>query len=188
MSINFTGIKNIGAVEVIIPSNNCDMSILSMQLTDDEQGNDLEKFKKSFYKNQNLNDYLTAYDGALSINVSTNVKKEEDYLPNKYTFYVNGTELEVNDDNLPVFSYLAKLTGKIANKKDSEMGGDVNYIKSPNFLKGTSLGYFFKQYFYSNTNINIPDTLDQLFNPNLARYRAKMINNAINETMIDYLC
>ena len=185
MSINFTGIKNVGAMYIAMPEMNQTMNILSLQLTNDEDGNDLDEFKKAISKTGKPESYVTAYEGAVSINVST-IEPEEEYLSPKRKFFINGSQLKVNDKNLPVFSYLCKLTNKIKDKDKEDMGASVDYIQSPDFMNGSSIGYFVKRVFLANPNTNLFPLLNNMYKPSVAKAGAEIVNNAIDATMSDY--
>lgn len=185
MTVNFTGIKNAGAMFIAMPEMNNTMNILSLQLTNDESGNDLDEFRKAIKKTGSPEKYTTAYEGAVSVNVST-TEPEEEYMSKKHRFYLNGSPLETNDKNLPVFSYLCKLTNKIQEKDPKEMGASVEYIQSSDFMNGSSIGYFIKQVFQANPKTDIFPMLNNIYKPSVAKAGAKIVNDAVNETMCDY--
>ena len=186
MSINFTGIKNAGSILLVMPGAEQKMRILSLQLTNDEKGNDLDEFNKTIESTGQPKKYKTAYEDVVSINVLSTEPEEEYETPN-HTFYLNGSPLNVNDKNLKTYTYLAKLTREVAKKDNKELGAEVQYATSPAFLNGTSIGYFIKQAFWANPNINIGPMLNAIYNPENTKKGAKEINKAISETMTDYL-
>ena len=186
MTINFTGIKNAGSMMVMLPGVENKMQILSLQVTNDETGNHLDEFNKAIKKSGKAKQYKTAYEGAVSINVSSTIPEDE-YIRPEHTYYLNGSPLEVNDKNLPIFSYLAKLTREIPQKKDKDLRASVEYASSPEFINGTSIGYFIKRVFMSNPNIKIGAMLNGIYNAENTKAGAQIINDAISETMTDYL-
>lgn len=185
MSVNFTGIKNVGSMLVRTPNPNQNMKIVSLQVTNDEQGNDLDKFNDAINKTGNPKDFKTAYEGAVSINVFTN-EPEEEYERPEHSFYLNGSPLEANDKNLPVFTYIANLTKTISNKKDDELKATKEYVTSPDFLNGSAIGYFIKKIFAANPNVEIFPILNSFYIPENARTGAKLVNYAVQDTMTDY--
>lgn len=187
MTINFSGIKNVGSMGVILPGAGNKMQILSLQVNNDETGNHLDEFNNAIKKSGNPKMYKTAYEGAISINVSSTVP-EEDYLMAQHSFYLNGSPLEVNDKNLPIFTYLAKLTREIPQKEDKSLRASVEYAASPDFINGSSIGYFIKRAFIANPNIKIGAMLNTIYNAENSKAGAKIINEAISETMTDYIC
>lgn len=186
MSINFTGIKNVGAMLVPYPENNSVMSALSLQLTNDDDGNDLDKFVNTM-KSKGVEDkYIIPYEGAVSINVWSTEARDE-YSKPKHHFYLNGSALEVKDENLGIFSYLAKLTKTIANKPEEDMGADIKYITSPDFINGSTIGYYLKQAMLNDITAPIGEMVNSIYNPAGAKAGAEVVNKTINDTMIDYI-
>ena len=185
MSVNFTGIKNVGAMYIAMPEINHKMDIMSMQLTNDESGNDLDEFKTAIEKTGNPERYILPYEGAVNISVST-IAPEEEYVSPERKFFLNGKQLKVNDRNLPVFSYLCKLTNKIKNKDPKEMGASVDYVQTPDFLGGSSIGYYMKQIFINNPQANLFPILNNIYKPTVAKAGAEIINDSISDTMADY--
>lgn len=188
MSVNFTGIKNVGSMTIISPRNVSNkLDVLSLQVTNDADGNDLDEFRKAIEKTGSPKDYETAYEGAVSINVATE-EPDEEYITPTHHFFLNGTPLETKDENLAAFSYLAKLTRKISKKDNKELGTTVEYIQTPDFSNGSSLGYFIQKIYEANPQMNLLNALNGIYNPDSVKAGAKKINKAINETMTDYLC
>ena len=119
MTVNFTGIKNAGGMLIRTPNPYQKLNVLSLQVTNDENGNDLDKFNEALEKTGKPGNYKTNYNGAVSINVFS-TEPEEEFGQTQYSYFLNGTPLEVKDENLAIFSYLAKLTTNISNKKEAE--------------------------------------------------------------------
>ena len=186
MSINFTGVKNMGAINVVMPIEGQQMSILSFQVSDDDRGNDLTDFKKALEKSENPKRYLTAFDeGLISLNV-IHEPKEEEYEPDRYNFYLNGSKLDVNDKNLALYSFLANATSNICSKKDNEFKVEDEYVRSEGFIKGTSIGHFIKNMFVSNPQIDLGAVFNVMHNKENVKNNSQLINDAINTTMYDY--
>lgn len=186
MSVNFTGIKNAGSMLVVMPGIEPKMRTLSVQLTNDEEGNDLDEFNEAVESTGKPKEFKTSYDGMVSINVASTEPEEEYEIP-QHRFYLNGSHLQVNDRNLKAYTYLAKLTRTIAAKENKELGASIEYAKSPAFLNGSSIGYFVKRAFIANPNINLGPMLNAIHHPENVKEGAKGINQAISETMADYL-
>lgn len=187
MSVSFTGIKNVGSMATVVPQAGQQMYIMSLQVTNDENGNDLDEFKKALSKTKNSEKYMTQYDeGLISINLGKEVSEDE-FVPDKNTFYLNASPLEVNDDNLPMYTYLAKLTKNIANKKNNQLPIESEYFGTKDFLNGTSIGYFVKKVFEVNPNINIGAMIKTIHNPENVKVGANIINDSIQDTMVDYI-
>ena len=186
MPINFTGIKNMGAVNAVMPMEGQQMSVISFQVTDDDSGNDLTRFKKALEKSGTPERYSTAFDeGLVSLNV-IHEAKEEEYEPDRYNFYLNGSKLDVNDKNLALYSFLANTTSNICSKKDNEFKVENEYISSQAFIKGTSVGHFIRSMFTSNPQIDLGALFNALHNKDNVKTNSQIINDAINSTMYDY--
>ena len=186
MSINFTGIKNVGSMNVMMPPSENIMTVLSMQVTNDEDGNDLDDFKAAVQKTGHSKMFLIPYEGSVSVNVSTSIPDNE-YEQPKHSFYLNGSPLEVNDRNLPIFSYLARTTTKLSEKSERDFGVTEEYLESKDFINGSSVGFFVKQAFLANPNVKLAPLLNSIYAPPVAKNGAKVVNMAINNTMSDYL-
>ena len=78
MTVNFRGIKNVGAMAVLTPVQQEQMFMMSLQVTNDEQGNDLDEFKKAIEKTKNPEKFMTKYDeGLISINLGKQISEDE---------------------------------------------------------------------------------------------------------------
>ena len=187
MSVSFTGIKNVGAGMVALPKTSEQMLVMSLQVTNDEKGKDLDEFKKVLAKTKNSENYKTNYDeGLISINVSKQISEDE-FVPDKNTFYLNATPLEVNDDNIPMYTYLAKLTRNIAAKEYEDFDIDSDHFATKDFIYGTSIGYFVRKAFEVNPNISLKSMIMAMHEPENVKNGANLINDAIQSTMVDYL-
>ena len=119
MPISFTVIKNRGAMCVPDRDSNSVFYTLSMQVTNDSDGNDLDKFEKVIndVTNNHPEKFLVPYKGAISFNVVEH-PPEDKFSGSTYNFYLNGTPLKIDDKNLKAFSYMAKIFNKVSKKDD----------------------------------------------------------------------
>lgn len=175
--ITFTGIKNIASAEFarqgFHPTKN-----ISFELTDDVFGKDLQEFKtvlskikcdSSAYKNEE-------YPNVINLECLQNGE-------NQRWLSLNGTILETNDNNLPVFSYLAKLTRKIMKMPEKEMivNNDYkNYAANDILIYGTDFDDSYEQLVKNGT-------VDRMFDKNNVKDGAKKLNEAIQKIMNKYL-
>ena len=96
-------------------------------------------------------------------------------IPNEDAIAINNNLLEVNDDTLPMFTELARITRKIFNKKNSKFVCDEKYLDSDCFNKAIFI------------DKEIDDlTSTQLHMPENAKNGAKKINNVIQKIMERY--
>lgn len=197
MRVNFTGIKNIGYEkrqysQYVEPDEKYpeefyeveDEHFLNLELSDDEKGNDLTEFKNKI-QTTDLNDYYHPVDPNM-LNIAISKDTVTDYLGKTvdYQVYINDAdkELEVNDQNLQFFSYLAKLINKITNNPDNKFKIDTDYIYSKDAAVSVILGENLEET-YSNKYI---ETIDDIYSPKRVKIGAAEMNNIINDMMMDY--
>ena len=174
--INFTGIRNIASVGFVRqgfhPTKN-----ISLVLTDDFHGKDLQEFKtvlskvkgdSSVYKNEE-------YPSVINLEC---LHGADD---NRW-LSVNGTILEPNDETVPMFSFLAQLTRKIIKMPDKEMIVNNDY---KNYVANDVLVY--GQEFDNYEQLVKDGFIDKLFDKNNVRDGAKNINDSIQKIMNKFL-
>lgn len=174
--ISFTGIKNIATVELQRQGFHKSKN-LSMILTDDFSGKDLQAFRNELKK--------------LDVDSSKYINKEYPNLLNLEYLHgqesckaisINGTVLEENDKNLSMFSYLAKLMNKIAQKSDKEMVVNEEYKNY--FAKDTLIyGVEIEQY----EQLVQDGFIENLFNRDEVCKSAKKFASYIQDMMEKYL-
>lgn len=176
-NVSFTGLKNVGCF-VFQDSPTSFRNALSAIITDDAKGQDVVEFRKvvdkvaqkseNFMNNRNYN----------LLNIETHIS------PESRTLYLNNKPVKVNDENLPIFSYLAKLTKRIANmpKKDIIIEGDYVNLATPDNLV-SDRRIIFKGYedYWNYTGI-----YDNYFEPDTVQPFAKQFNKFIQEKMNKY--
>lgn len=166
--ISFTGIKNVSHFAERFKSCEdffTEESWLNAELT----GKDLHRFQRAM-KRSNLDkkDYINPLkDNFLNVNTYS--------MPDEAAIAVNNNLLEVNDETLPVFTELARITRKIFNKKDSKFVCDDKYLNSD---------YFNKSLFIDKEIDDLTST--EFHMPENAKNGAKKINNVIQRIMERY--
>ena len=182
-NISFTGIKNIADIGYQ-KSNSTISSALSMVLTDDYKGKDLTEFKAVLERVAKKSKNFRHKDGVEFINLE---KRDDMYgksVEDSVKFYLNGKEVEVKDENLPIFSYLAKLTKKIANmdKKDMIINEDYKQFEaSSKLVYGEDIDSFHLQ------GLDYPEYYNRFFDRNVVRDSAEEMNDLIQIKMEKYL-
>lgn len=179
-NVSFTGIRNIGAVQFKRKPNTISMS-LSATLKDDFNGKDLTEFnsvlKKTFgkdaskFKNPNYNDLL-------------NVEFITKHDTGEGRVLLNGDLVAVNDNNLPMFTYLAKITRKIAALSDDQMPVDASYkgfYANETLVNGKTI--FPKELSCKE----MQDNMAPFFKPDSVRYAANVGNKFIQKMMEIFL-
>ena len=140
MDINFTGFKNIGSMSVTIndfiisgkknlkiipsPNNFFDAKILNVHLTDDFNGKDMTEFYQTAQKCK-LKDYLNPINKEFMHILLLKNNIEE---PAK-GFFINNSQLDLNDENLSFFSFLGKLLRKISQTPEKNLVVNKDYLE-----------------------------------------------------------
>ena len=182
MPINFTGIKNTGYFRIIDPINKEDNKIFSTMLTDDYTGEDLSEYRKV------VNATGLRYNPLNNTMITLYIKKmhpESDFEKPKYEFFLNATPLEVNDKNLKMFSYLAKTTKKIINKKDNEIIVNKDFLESDDLRYGM-IPKFDLVNILKGFKTDYKTCVEYLFNKQSAKEGAKDVNDCIQDAMEQY--
>lgn len=184
-NINFTGIRNIGAymkpLPYAIPGTTRTHMIIN--LTDDFNGNDLKEFKEIAKKCEPVIGRCIFPNDSNFIHIMTSVVNGGKDLPD---LAVNYIIIPVRRGTLSMFSYIAKLTRKIASMPDEKF--DIR----KDFKYG-SYGdeYIFPGIRVSDMNPSKPsktkEFLDEIYSPSNDREVAKVINKHIQARMEDYL-
>ena len=179
-NINFTGIRNIGYVgfERPVLLNTIKSNSLSMVLSDDLKGKDLLEFWEVIAKiPKNKYGYKHPFSKEL-LNIECSSLNGFDVL------LINGRPIKVDDEHLPMFSYIARLTRRIAGMKDSEMLVNNDYKE---FAAKDTLIYQSKAapVFVKNGNLT---SVDKFFERDFVRRGAKNVNEFVQKLMNKYFC
>lgn len=196
MRINFTGIKNVGyeTRQYFHYVNNHesgdeyeeveDEHFLNLELTDDKDGNDLSEFKKMI-KTTDLNYYDHPVDPAM-LNIAISRDVVRDYLGQTidYQVYINEAdkELVIKDENLPFFTYLAKLMNKVKNTPDNKFKLEDDYLYSKDAAVSVIIGEDLKDTYEES----YPDALKEIYSPQKIKSGISTMNNIIRDMMMDY--
>lgn len=178
-NISFTGIKNIADIGYQ-KSGNKVASALSMVLTDDFRGKDLSEFKSVIDRVAKKSKNFRHKDGVEFLNIEKCDCLDGTDITNSMKFYLNGKEVKLKDENLPIFSYLAKLTKKIANmdKKDMIVNEDYKQFEaSSKLIYGVEV---------DKGVLGKPDDYDRFFSKSIVKSCAKSVNSVIQAVMESY--
>lgn len=196
MRINFTGIKNVGyeTRQYFHYVNNHesgdefeeveDEHFLNLELTDDKDGNDLSEFKKMI-KTTDLNYYDHPVDPAM-LNIAISRDVVRDYLGQTidYQVYINEAdkELVIKDENLPFFTYLAKLMNKVKDTPDNKFKLEDDYLYSKDAAVSVIIGEDLEDTYGES----YPDALKEIYSPQKIKAGISAMNNLIKDMMTDY--
>ena len=180
--INFTGIKNTGFMhtKVIHPNymRALQRNYLLVQLTDDYNGKDLAEFKETVKKCQpELGECVFPYDSSF-VNIFTQ-KWDDNDIPR---LFVNFKEIVPSRSTMPLFSYIAALTRRLADIPKVEINRCFKY------------GPDGDKFMYGDVNLSeivrdsaqLENALQSIYNVKSVNAGAKLINNDIQEQMYDF--
>lgn len=186
MNVSFSGLKNASCAFIVnetpykIEKNGKSIEVpkakdivLNVQL-DNTGENDLDNFK----------DILKKYPSKYAPDHISFTYEQQEFSPDdiRSEYYLNGTRLKINDENLRIFSKLAQLTEKL---------NDASSIKQePNYTATET----FDQVYYSilmkflkyTPNFNHSEVLKYALNPGYVANAAKHMQNQIYKDMNDY--
>ena len=177
-NVSFTGIKNIGYIKFTrpIPVGNLKEKSLSMVLTDDYRGQDLTAFLDVLKK---IPGTQYGYKHPISKNI---LNIECSNLNGFNTLLINGRPIKVDDEHLSIFSYIAKLTKKIAGMKDNEMIVNRTYKE----YEADDVLMFGSKVSHSVVSGYSLASLDYFFNKDVVRKGAQRVNEFVQGLMNDY--
>lgn len=120
MNINFTGMQNVAAIQHI--NSNERTNRIAIQLNNEGE-QDLDNFKQVLKKYPDFTN-----SGFLDLEIKTTPNRR--YSGSSFTdVYVNSKKLEMNDENLPVFSKINNLLKRLA-KGEEKTPVSEEYLKS----------------------------------------------------------
>ncbi len=189
MNINFTGIQNIGyKVQDYQVENSrtykqkCDEHFINLQLTNDENGNDLTEFKNKLATSDIASNINYNHPDYLNIIFSKETIIDYDDKSTDLNIIINDEdELEVNDRNLPLLSHIAKLLTRISQSDDDQFMITKEYLENDAataIIPGENLeDEYGNDYFYKIVQDHSPKTVKQ---------GATKMSEILTERMIDY--
>lgn len=195
MQIRFTGIKNVG-YETRTYSQHFDNDgegrgfeeveneyFLNLQLSDDYNGKDLTEFRENVQKTGLKNFSHPLYPDMLSLAISKDVVTEGYSSNVDYQVYINDAdkELEVNDNNIPMFSYLARLLNKVAKTPDNKLCVDKDYL-ADDAAESVILGEDLKDTYGEI----YPYEIDRIHSPKVVKNGAAKMSELIRDIMLQY--
>ena len=174
-NVSFTGIRNIAWTEFSRKAPTVSKS-LSMVLRDDFTGKDLTEFRNVIKK---VTDTPSKFNNEISSEI-LNIEGGGRF-PDGVA--VNGELLEVNDKNLPVFSYISKLTRKISSMSDKNMVVDNDYR---DYVADEALIYGAKISGNLPSNVSRLNVISQFFEKDKVKASAQHVNDFIQNIMNRY--
>ena len=184
-NINFTGLRNIGAYMKPLPyaMPNTTKTYMIVNLTDDFNGKDLTEFKKAAKKCEPIIGKCIFPYNSKFIHIMTNVINNGKDLPD---LAVNHIIIPAQRETLSMFSYIAKLTKRIAQMTNESFDIHKDFKYGPD-----GDNFIFPAGRVSNFNPDNPEKthefLDEIYSPETDRKVAIVINRHIQARMEDYL-
>lgn len=178
MDIQFTGIRNASYIVETAKKGSFPIKdrILNFQLTNDASGKDLSEFNKVIKKTgkQFLNPYHKDFVNIDHFSINRNE------MP---TVYLNGEPLLETDEHLPLFTFICKITKKIAKMPEENFINDLDYLKS--FYADKAL--LMDRKLSEELNEEFPYCLERFHQPQKIKKGAAKINEQLQKMMIEYL-
>ncbi len=174
MNTTFTGIRN---TSYIIEKDNFNKNnktrYLNTQLKDDENGNDLTEYRNIINTYKEFKNPF--YSNFINIACTENNKGYN-------SFKLNGITIPEEDKYIPLFSYIAKFTKKIANTPENIFANDSKYLTS-NYLDYALL---LDRRLSDNLRTDKMEYIEKTHSPKNIKICANKINKCIQNTMVNY--
>ncbi len=158
--------------------------MISVQLTDDEDGNDLTEFKKLLSQTNLKNTLNPLNEDRFTFTISKETVKEEHETIEDYEIYVNNAdkELTVMDKNLKILSFIAKLLTRISESPDEKLAPNIDFLYSEEAAKSTIPGTDLRE----DMGDRYEDEIRWVYNPEMVREGAQEMCDNFQDIMLDY--
>lgn len=184
MQVSFTGFKNAGYLTVAnIGEEPVEVYQSNIQLTDDKDGKDLTEFKNVLRKTGGnfINPINKDFVNIECVSSPNTDEYGEDGV--ERFLLLNQQEVEVCDENLPIFSFLAKLTRNIAKKPLNDFVVNKDYLTSDDCRYGVMSGADMVDIVGEES---YKPVVEMIHEPERVVSGAKMQNSFIQSVMMDY--
>lgn len=190
MNVNFTGFRNIGYLKKEYVNKKSDdfkesdeEQFINIQLSDDFNGKDLTEYRKKL-KTTDLKGCLHPYNkNSINIAIMKDVAEDNIGRDVDYGIYINDdNELEINDQNLSMLSYIAKLLKRVVNTPPEDFVVNKDYLNSMEAAYSIDLGSDLSHELGSQ----YPQYKVLIHHPRVVKYGANEMLNTIQDIMNDY--
>jgi hypothetical protein len=198
MQVSFTGFKNVGYVPVVyypavakdeegneVHSKDVflDIKSLNLQLTDDVFGKDLSEYKdKLSHAKFEPASHPISSD---FVNISTiEPHANGEIYKDQFLISLNGREVEVKDENLPMLSFLAKLVRRVSEQPAEKFVVNNDYVNGDEVASSICLGHDLSEDF--ETPDDYKKGILYIHNPVQVHDGAQDIKEQIDDKMLDY--
>ncbi len=190
MNIHFTGIKNIGYEKRTYNKydeeykERDDEHFIHIQLTDDYNGKDLTEFRTKMRKTGLRNYTHPVMPNTLCLMISKDVISNNLGKSTDYQIYINDAdeELKINDDNIPMISFIARLLNRIKSTPNNEFIVNRDYLTDDDTAESIILGEDLRKTYGDRYDRKIRE----IHSPELVKKGAEDMNNVLQEIMMDY--
>ena len=148
-------------------------------MSNDSNGKDLAEFKSVIAK---VTPDLEKFRNNISLEI-VNVECKSSGWHFTDALYLNGEEVKVNDKNLPIFTYIAKVTKKITGMPDNNFIVNEDY---KDFIADESLIYGIRLTDSIPEEVSRLNLFNQFFQKDNVKTGAKQINDFIQNIMNKY--
>ncbi len=190
-TINFTGVKNIGALTAVgadpVHQRMSTNNFLLVNLTDDYNGKDLTNFREIIRKcNPSVGSFLNEQNPDFIHIAYVTVKNPESETEQSVSnIRINGKKVILKDANLPLLSFIAKLTDRIADIPDEKFVLNKDFVSGPEarelIIPGADIAAIAKE-----QSLDLEELLEHVYSPEVTRFNAQAINDGIQKMMLDY--
>ena len=183
MQVSFTGFKNAGYLTIAnIGEVPVEVYQSNIQLTDDKDGKDLTEFRNVLRKTGG--NFINPINcDFVNIECVSRLYTDEDGDGVENFMLLNQREVEVCDKNLPIFSFLAKLTRNLAKKPLNEFVVNKDYLESDDCRYGVMAGADMVDLVGEESYLPV---VEMLHEPERVVSGVKGQNEFIQSIMVDY--
>ena len=173
MNINFTGMQNVGSLKKHKKTDHDDRVYrVAIQLNNNGE-KDLDSFQKVLEKNPGYKD-----NGFLDLQLRTIPNRRKPNEPFN-DLYINSRKLELNNENLPIFSKISKLLGRISK-------GEEKIPLSSEYLNTGAFDRFYSET-YGRPFVEQQAIVKHLHNPEVVKADATLMSETLI-TALDNFC
>jgi len=187
MNVTFTGISNVGFIKLKnFEDPNEEAYAFSAILKDDKYGNDKTKYLNALEKSKLVDSCKSEINSGLA-GIYINRVKNPSSGTNEYYFKVNGTEVNINKNTLPIFEFFARLTKVLKSASTEDFITNKDYIYSDEMRYGLIPDCDLQQFFVKDPKEPAYEYIANIIqDPANAKNGAHLVHHAITDAIMDY--
>ncbi len=152
---------------------------LNTQLSDDKNGRDLSDFYEALAKSE-IKDAKNPLDPRF-VNFAI-VEAHPD--THAFQFIMNNKYLEINDENIPIISFISKLLKGISNGQEADFDVTHEYVEDPNTPNKIILGLDIRDNFSNQEDFQ--NYMEYIHDPDVVKDGSASMLDHVTQKMIDY--